>query len=191
MKNDFQEETMDYRENGYEENNRMRNPYLSMTGRIVSIEAAGFRGIGANDCQLRVGVETVESGLTNFIVSPSTYVVNFETLQEGMMATFYHRADVPVPMIYPPQYNAVVVAPQMSEGQVFVGRFNASLISEDMGLQLNMSGDTKVVTTNNQVFKGNIANHDLVVVYRYTTRSIPPQTTPEMVVVLCGQGETE
>jgi len=44
-----------------------------------------------------------------------------------------------------------------------------------------------VVTTNNQTFMGNPGNHTLVVLYSQTTRSIPAQTTPEKIIVLCGQ----
>ena len=60
-----------------------------------------------------------------------------------------------------------------------------ALVNEDQTLQLNMDGSVNVRTTNNQYFQGSPANHDLVVVYGSSTRSIPAQTTPELVVVLC------
>lgn len=164
-----------------------RSRYMSIQGRIVSIEPTGFGNRRADGCMMFVGVEAMDGSMVNFMVTPATYVVDFTTLSEGMTATFFYRADVPVPLIYPPQYNAVVIAPQMQGSFVFVGRFNNSLVSDDQSLQLNMNNDVPVVTTNNQTFMGNIANHDLVVIYSITTRSIPAQTTPIKVVVLCQQ----
>ncbi len=168
-------------------NNMRRNRYMSMQGRIVSIEPTTFGNRRADGCVMFMNVETMDGGMVNFMVTPATYVVDFATLQEGMTATFFYRADVPVPLIYPPQYNAVVIAPEMQGDFVFVGRFNNSLVSDDQSLRLNMNEEVPVLTTNNQNFMGNIVNHDLVVIYSNSTRSIPAQTTPMKVVVLCGQ----
>lgn len=164
-----------------------RSRYMSVRGRIVSVEPTAFGNRRADGCMIFVGVEAMDGGMVYFMVTPATYVVDFITLSEGMTATFFYRADLPVPLIYPPQYTAVVVAPEEQGRFVFVGRFNNSMISDDQSLQLNLSNEVPVVTTNNQTFMGNIANHDLVVIYSNTTRSIPAQTTPMRVVVLCQQ----
>ena len=118
-------------------------------------------------------------------MTPSTYVVDFQTLSVGMMCTFWYAADAPMPLIYPPQYNAVVAAQNMSDRMINVGYYNTSLVNEDQTLQLNMDGSVDVRTTNNQYFQGSPANHNLVVVYENSTRSVPAQTTPRQVVVLC------
>ena len=59
------------------------------------------------------------------------------------------------------------------------------LVNEDNTLQLNLDGTVEVRTTNNQYFQGSPANHNLAVIYGNSTRSIPAQTTPMKVVVLC------
>lgn len=176
---------MDYR---FDRMNRFqRSRYLNSKGRIVSMEPTRFGNRRADGCVMFVGVETTDGEMVNFIVSQNTFVVDFIQLSVGMTATFFYLADAPAPLIYPPQYNAVVVAPEEQGTFVFVGNFNRSLISEDRGLQLNMDSEVPVVTTNNQTFMGSIENRDLVVVYSVTTRSLPPQTTPIKVIVLCGQ----
>ena len=38
---------------------------------------------------------------------------------------------------------------------------------------------------NGQIFTGRLANQLLLVLYTATTRSLPPQTTPDEVVVFC------
>lgn len=168
-------------------NTMHRNRYMSIEGRIASIEPTAFGNRRTDGCMMFINVESMDGSIANFMITPATYVVDFTTLQQGMTATFFYRADLPVPLIYPPQYNAVVVAPQMHGDFVFVGRFNNSLTSDDRSLRLNMKEEVPVLTTNNQTFMGDIANHDLVVIYSNTTRSIPAQTTPMKVVVLCQQ----
>ncbi len=99
--------------------------------------------------------------------------------------TMYYRTDEPVPLIYPPQYRAAVAVPRMSGQMVDVDYYNRSLINQDMTLQLNLDGSVDITTTNNQRFLGSPAGNDLVVVYSSSTRSIPAQTTPSRIVVLC------
>lgn len=163
-----------------------RSSFLTAEGTIVDIEPTRIGNRRANGCMIFVSIEDMDGNIVNFIVTPSTYIVDFITLREGMKCTFYYRADEPAPLIYPPQYNAAVVAPDMGNNMfVSVGYFNNSLINEDQTLQLNMDSSVGVFTTNNQVFLGSPANHELVVMYETATRSIPAQTTPVRVIVLC------
>ena len=63
--------------------------------------------------------------------------------------------------------------------------YDGELVNENQTLQLNLDGRVDVRTANNQYFQGNPAGHNLVVIYDNSTRSIPAQTTPRKVVVLC------
>lgn len=171
-------------------NNSMMNPYRrksfnSVEGTIVDIEPTRIGNRRANGCMIFVSVEDTDGNMVNFIMTPNTYVVDFVTLHVGMKALFFYRADAPTPLIYPPQYNAVVIAPMMPGQMVTVGYFNNSLVNEEQTLQLNMDKNVSILTTNNQVFMGSPANHNLVVVYETTTRSVPAQTTPVKIIVLC------
>lgn len=139
----------------------------------------------ANGCMIFVTLEDMNENTVNFVMTPTTFVVDFETLSVGMNCTFWYAADAPAPLIYPPQYNAVAAA-QVKNGQfVDVGFYNMSLVNDSQTLQLNMDGSVDVRTTNNQYFQGSPANHNLAVVYSSSTRSIPAQTTPMKVYVLC------
>ena len=90
-----------------------------------------------------------------------------------------------MPLIYPPQYNAVAAAVQKNGRMVNVGYYDTSLVNEDQTLQLNLDGSVEVRTTNNQYFQGSPTGRNLVVTYDNSTRSIPAQTTPLKIVVLC------
>lgn len=173
--------------------NNAMNPYnratfYSVEGIIVNMEPARIGNRRTNGCRLFVTIENMDGNIINFIVTASTYVIDYATLQEGMQCTFYYRADAPAPLIYPPQYTAAVVDTQRKNGQfVSVGYFNASLVNENNTLRLNLDKSVKVMTTNNQIFLGNPANHNLVVFYETSTRSIPAQTTPTKITVLCNE----
>lgn len=161
-----------------------RKNFMSMQGTITDIQSAvnGSRGGG---CSQFVTVEMKDGSVVNFVVSMDTYVVNFENLYVGMSAMFFYDADAPVPLIYPPQYQAVAAAEVIPGQNVALSFFNQNLVASDRSLQLNLNANVPVRTTNNQVFMGNPANRYLLVVYDRTTRSIPPQTTPLQVVVMC------
>ncbi|MBE5883971.1 MAG: hypothetical protein E7291_06100 [Lachnospiraceae bacterium] len=173
---------MDYNRNS---SDFWRNSFGSMTGTIVEMTPMRLGNRRADACRIFVTVEDMDGNTINFIMTPSTYVVDFTTLSVGMRCTFWYRADAPVPLIYPPQYNAVVVAQERNDRFVNVSYYNSALINEEQTLQLNIDGTVDIRTTNNQYYQGNPANHNLVVSYVTSTRSLPAQTTPRRVMVLC------
>ena len=162
-----------------------RSRFGSIQGTIVDIVPTRMGNRRADGCMMFVTIEDMDGNTVNFLMTPATYVVDFDTLSVGMDCTFWYEADAPMPLIYPPQYNAVVVAQNRNGRMINVGYYNGALVNDDQTLQLNMDGSVEVRTTNNQYFQGSPANHNLVVVYENSTRSIPAQTTPRQVVVLC------
>ncbi len=140
----------------------------------------------ANDdcCSQTVSLRNSE-GITNFILSPATYVVQEAQLRIGMSVTAFYDSSLPVPLIYPPQYQAVIVGRKNRDENLFAGYFNEDLVSEDGSLQLNLARSTEIVTSNGQRFQCDPAGRLLLVYYTNTTRSIPPQTTPRKIIVIC------
>ena len=162
-----------------------RGSFGMVRGTFVDMVPTRIGNRRADGGMIFLTVEDMDGNTVNFIVTPSTYVVDFETLSVGMPCSFWYRTDAPMPLIYPPQYNAVVAALEQSGRMVDVSHYNTSLVNEEQTLQLNLDNSVDIRTTNNQYFQGNPANHNLVVVYENSTRSIPAQTTPQMIVVLC------
>ncbi len=165
--------------------NFRRNSFGSVRGTIVELVPMRMGNRRMDPCMLFATVEDMDGNIVNFMITPSTYVVDFTTLSVGMLCTFWYNADAPVPLIYPPQYNAVVVAQERNDRFVDVSFYNTSLVNAEQTLQLNIDGGVDIRTTNNQYYQGNPANHNLVVSYATSTRSIPAQTTPNRIVVLC------
>jgi hypothetical protein len=144
---------------------------------------------GQNDnregCYKFFTLENEEGMVVNFVVSPSTYIVDHEMLAIGDVVTGYYDGDAPAILIYPPQYPALVMVKDSYDQSVKVSYFNNQLVSQDGQLQLNLSPDTQTILTNGLQFSRYPGNRDLVVIYRYTTRSIPAQTTADRIIVLC------
>lgn len=164
------------------------SPFIPVTGTIVDIMPMRMGSGRAQGCTFLATIEDLDGNTVNFLVTPFTYVVDFATLSVGMKGTFWYAADAPMPLIYPPQYNAVVAAPERNGRRIDVSFYDRSLVNQEQTLQLNLDGSVEVRTINNQYFQGSPANHNLVVEYSNSTRSIPAQTTPQKIVVLCEFG---
>ena len=151
---------------------------VPVTGMIISIT----RG---NDCCSQMISLQAEGGIVNFIVDPETVVVDSRQLRTGMRETAFYDSSLPVPLIFPPQYIAQLIAAAGRNEMVELNFFDRNLLAQDRSLQLNIGRNTMVETINGQRFTCSPGNRFLLVYYSVTTRSIPPQTTPRKIVVLC------
>ncbi|MEW9184550.1 hypothetical protein AB2553_30585, partial [Bacillus mycoides] len=79
----------------------------------------------------------------------------------------------------------IVMAKYTPHQNVKVDYFNEQLESSDGKLKLNISPSTQILLTNGQFFTGNLVNRNLIAIYSFTTMSIPAQTTPYKIIVLC------
>lgn len=135
-------------------------------------------------CTLRVSMRT-EEGAVTILVAGETYVADNMRLRPGMRVAVFYDGSLPVPLIYPPQYKAVLII-RLQRGQyVAFNYFDRNLLAEDQSLQLNLANRTRIESANGQQFSCSPGNHVLLVFYGITTRSIPPQTTPDRIIVFC------
>lgn len=136
-------------------------------------------------CYKLFTLENETGQIVNFVVTPDTYFADHATVSVGDRVTGYYDGDAPAILIYPPQYPALVMVKENSYQSVKVDYFNSQLLSSDGQLRLNISPNTTMLLTNGQLFTGNPANRDLIVFYEFVTLSIPAQTTPNKIIVLC------
>lgn len=152
--------------------------YMPVTGTIInSISGSGC-------CSQIISLRT-ENGIINFDVTAETLIIDNRELRPGMRVTAYYDSSLPVPMIFPPRYFAQLIAVPGRNEQIALDFFNRDLVAADRSLQLNIAGNTIIETVNGQRFTCDLADRMLLVFYSITTRSIPPQTTPRRIVVLC------
>lgn len=138
-----------------------------------------------NDCCSQTMSLRTENGIVNFMIGPETHVIDNRPLRAGLRVAAFYDASLPVPLIFPPQYQAQIVAVLMRDEQIMLNEFDRNLTARDGSLQLNLARNTNIETLNGQNVSCNPAGRTLLVYYTATTRSIPPQTTPRRVVVFC------
>lgn len=157
----------------------MPTTLMPITGIIQQVSP-----FGENCCETQITIRD-NNGINNFILSADTYVIGEIRLRPGMYITAFYDASLPVPLIYPPRYQAVIIGRRNPRENIFAGYFDENLTAEDSALQLNIGRSTEVVTSNGQPFSCRPENQLLIVYYTETTRSVPPQTTPRKVIVMC------
>ncbi|WNB91840.1 hypothetical protein [Bacillus sp. NEB1478] len=160
--------------------------FYSFRGTITMISDfyTGQDGEGEG-CNKLISIENGSGAIVNFVVSPSTYFVDHVMVAIGDRVTGYYDGNAPALLIYPPQYQALVMVKDSPYQNVKVDYFNNQLESSDGQLKLNISPYTRIVLTNGQAFSKRPANRDLIVIYGAVTQSIPAQTTPYRIIVLC------
>lgn len=136
-------------------------------------------------CNKLVSVDNGYGTLVNFVMTPDTYVVDYVMLSIGDRITAFYDMDVVVPLIFPPQYRAVIMVKDTPYQNVKVDYFNSQLESSDGKLELNIAPSTQIVLRNGQAFTMYPSNRNLIVVYGPTTKSIPAQATPYKIIVVC------
>ncbi|HYH02362.1 MAG TPA: hypothetical protein VEC37_04630 [Bacillota bacterium] len=161
--------------------------FQSFTGFITFINDFWGSPEEGPGCIKSMTVEDNAERIVNFIVTPDTYFVEHQMVTEGDHVTGFYDASLPVPAIYPPQLQAIAMAKVTPCYDVKLDYFDSQLVSSDGTLKLNISPTTQIKLENGQRFPGNPANRNLLVIYGPTTRSIPAQTTPYQIIVMCYQ----
>ncbi|NRG48272.1 hypothetical protein [Bacillus sp. CRN 9] len=136
-------------------------------------------------CNKLMSVDNGYGAIVNFVVTPNTYFIDQVMVAIGDKVTGFYDADAPAPLIFPPQFRAIVMTKNIPYQNVKVDYFNSQLESSDGKLRLNIAPSTSIVLKNGQAFTANPTNRNLIVVYGPTTMSIPAQTTPYKIIVMC------
>lgn len=163
---------------------RMAN-FGSFSGVVTAISDFSTGAGAPTGCYKLMSVQSTDGSIVNFVITPTTYFVDHVMVNPGDPVTGFYNANVPVPLIYPPQYQAVVMARATQNQNVKVDFFNSQLVSSDGTLKLNISPFTQIIQENGQAFTGSPANKNLIVLYGPVTMSIPAQTVPYRIIVLC------
>lgn len=158
--------------------------FISFSGIVTDIRDFG---LNTNDrgCTQFFTITDQSGNIVNFIVSPDTYFIDQKIVSIGDKVTGYYDGDAPAALIYPPQFSAIVMVKETAKQNVKVAFFNQQLTSSDGSLRLNIAPSTSILLENGQLFNHYPGNRNLIVIYGATTRSIPAQTTPSKIIVIC------
>lgn len=165
----------------------MKNEYISQQGEITEINKEGD--------YYNILVGTPIDG-TVYIVEGSEIIIEAATLgylapsdlKVGMNITVIVPKNAPMTMSLPAKISdQVAIIVNSDEATTNMSYFNEELVNEENTLQLNVGRETYITNTTGErrIFTGeDIQNHSAVVIYTITTRSIPAQTNPKMVLIL-------
>jgi len=166
--------------------------FLSCSGVVTSIDPFWADAQEPSGCFLLMSVRRWSGDTVNFVMSPDTYLVGHTAVRIRDTVTGFYDPNAPTPMIFPPQYRALVIAENVRNQTVAVDFFDSRLVSGDGTLRLNLSRSTRVILPNGQTFVGELRNRNLAVVYRASGQNlplrmmgVPAQITPLQVTVLC------
>lgn len=167
---------------------------VSVENNVDAVEYDYFKGtivdIDVRDDDKLVSVKDDNDETVNFIITEDTIFVNENELVKDKEIIGFFALNAPAPLIFPPQYRPVAVGVDLGDTNVKVVQFDKDFLSVDGSLKLNVNEDTPIVLPNGDDFEGEITeDHTLIVLYGPTTRSIPPQTSPEKIIVLVEEDE--
>lgn len=166
---------------------RQESEYVVRSGIITEVQDMGEYH--------RIQVGDFDNGII-FNVRPEVFAVDQKTgkktaikdLAKDMSITAVIPANVPMALSLPPQTSGAVAFIINSEGaSVDVSLYDEELINKENSLKLNLSDDTVIVDTEGteKIYSAeDVKGKNCVVLYTVTTRSIPAQTNPEMVIIL-------
>lgn len=170
--------------------------FTTDSGKIVSVEKSGTDGVSV------VEIENKNGGL-RFAVDANSLILDrkdgsYKTvadLTEGMEIAVVYSANSPMGMSLPPYLGSVTaVVANADADNMMVGHFGDDLTDKTNKLQLNISNETRILNMEGAKIKlsaEDVKNQDALVFYDITTRSIPAQTTPSLVLLLTQTEETQ
>ena len=158
---------------------------------IVGSVTPFYTTVTDHSCSLLISVNTQTMGQINFVVSPRTFVLEQHTFGQGEPIIGIYDTSVPVPLIYPPQYQAVVLAQNSFGYRAALNYFDEDLLSVDQTMKLNIpsDGSTQVLLVNGQNFVYNPGDHYLFILYMSDSMNPSAEVTPQKIIVFCNSDE--
>lgn len=169
-----------------------KSQYMTKTGPITHIEKNGeIYSVMVGDMQDGIRFILQEDSL--LIDGNQSTLMQLDQLREGMNVSVIIPKNAPMTLSLPAMCGAQT-AMIVHDASVFVtqGYFDEELVNEKNTLALNIEDTTKIIsTTGEEKTAEDIKNKDAVVIYTTSTRSIPAQTTPHMVLILPDPNENQ
>lgn len=111
--------------------------------------------------------------------------LNYSELEKGTSVEAYYDKNKPMILIYPARVTPdfMIINEEKNLAQVKVGKFDEKLLSLDGQLKLNIDKETILVNQlGESIEQEDLNRKELIVFYNFTTRSIPPQTSPSKII---------
>ena len=120
-------------------------PYVPIVGLILKVSQEP-------DCCSSLITLRTEEGIANIQVSLDTKVIDNLRLRPGLRTAAFYDASLPVPLVYPPLYQAKIITRLDREEEIVLDYFDSDLTALDGSLKLVPGRETEIETINGQSF---------------------------------------
>ncbi len=79
-------------------------------GTVTLISDLWTGGESPSGCYKLMTVQSRDGNTVNFVITPTTYFVGHAMISLGDSVIGFYDLNAPAPLIYPPQYRAIVMA---------------------------------------------------------------------------------
>lgn len=161
--------------------------YRTEEGTISSVEAKdGYYQVVLSNENMGVIFNAKEDV---FVFDQNTgKTISVKDLKKDMKLVAVMPSNTPMTLSLPPQISgAIAFVVKADNASIDVSLYNDNLTNASNSLKLNISEDTKIIDIKGtkKIYKEeDLKGQECIVLYKYTTRSIPAQTSPETVIVL-------
>jgi len=160
--------------------------YLFISGTIEAIEEV--------DSYTHITIQDTNGNPAVLVLAEDVVFPFSDTFDVGDEVTGWYLSNAPMIMIWPPQYNIVVLSAGMPDGSnIKVDRFHkwegnpdGMMISQDEMFAFSVDANTEIILEDGQDFSDFDfeLNRRMVVIYGISTRSIPEMATADKLIVL-------
>ncbi|NLT57876.1 MAG: copper amine oxidase N-terminal domain-containing protein [Clostridiales bacterium] len=159
--------------------------YAAAKGKIVACDP--YVDTDGNEVPGRyfVRIEDEAGNPIMLCVDEDTWRNNQDALVIGGTVIGFYRTDLPMILIYPPQFHVDALIVNPAEGKSYIAdRFDEALLSQGNLLQLLSTDQAEILRKDGTPYTGELGGCALLVEFGAATRSLPPQTNPDRIVVL-------
>ncbi|MGL4791431.1 MAG: stalk domain-containing protein, partial [Anaerotignaceae bacterium] len=163
--------------------------YLYYTGKVNSVtQTDGGVRVELEDESLILIAELKDGTPVVDTAKPQMGTTTIDDIKEGMEIKCLIPGDSPMTLSMPPVTGSVeLVIIQGETGSSTVTTFDEELVNKDNTLKLNIGENTTIVDIQGSrrfYAAEDLKNAELAVFYSVTTKSIPAQTTPDLVIII-------
>lgn len=162
--------------------------YAVFSGKVTSVEAKdGYSGV----CIAETGLLANISDDCVVIDAADGTVKKVSDIKEGMQIMVFIGENTPMTMSIPPMSSSISAVVINTDKNVDFSAYGDDFVNSKNNLQLNMDESVKVFDMKgNTVSADDIKGKNALVLYAESTKSIPAQTTP-LLVVVADEAKTE
>lgn len=159
--------------------------YTILTGSIKAITTNDDGNIKIEFTSTEQGNIILNESNSDCLVLDGTKVTGLDSLKEGMEIKVVMDNDAPMALSYPGQTSGAVAIIANSEKTAVIDKLDDNLAGSTVAIKIGEN--TKIVDIQDAkqlITEDDVKDHECLVIFGIATKSIPAQTTPDLVVIL-------